>query len=118
MTKDRYVELKAFEFEDEIGEWEAKFLARVDFLGHVKLSVSVPGTDRDSDGNTVTRAPEDCMARAKRRMTLGLMLLADTALEQLSQEDQDNIVKALQSMKERDQKLRDDQNDTAQTSAE
>ena len=118
MTKERYVELKSFEIEDGSDEWEAEFLARIDFLGHVKFSVSVPGTERDSDGNVVRRTPEDCMARAKRRMTLGLMLLADTALEQLSQEDQDNIVKALQSLKERDQNLHDDQSDTAQTSAE
>ncbi len=118
MAKERTVDLKSFAFETERNEWDADFLGRVEFLGTVRLSTSVPAAERGSDGNPVTRTAEDCMARAKRRMTLGLMLLADAALAQLSQEDQDNTVKALQAMKERDQKLADDQSELSQKAAE
>lgn len=118
MAKERYVDLKSFAFEAERNEWDADFMGKVEFLGAVKLSVSVPASERDSDGNPAARTPEDCMARARRRMTLGLMLLADAAMEQLSQEDRDNTVKALQAMKERDQKLAADQREPSQKAAE
>lgn len=115
---ERIFELRKFKKELVADEWRATFVGKADFIGLTEVKVSVPASEEDGEHRKADRSADDCLLRAKRRATLGLLILADTALAALPKEEQDFILKTLQGLKSGTQTAADAPTDATRPSAE
>jgi hypothetical protein len=96
MDKPRYSELREFKRVDR--NWVARFSTNSDFIGQHSFEVTVSAKESD-DRDAPERSVEDCVRRARKHLAAGLLIAAEEAMSAIPEEDQDTIIKILQTLK-------------------
>lgn len=104
MSNELFITLKSMEHRKDSRVWTVEFSARSTFIGHSTFQVTVEDSDPDPRGDDIPRSPEDVIARARRRLAVGLGKLAKISLEAVDAEFKNAVTTEVLSAGAQDEK--------------
>lgn len=79
MPKSFHIKLLSMEHNSGTESWSMSFEISAPYISRSSISVSVEDHDQKPDRSPLMRSPEDILARARRRIAIGLGVLAELA---------------------------------------